>query len=175
MDATITTTKLDAARRQLRTALQLWFNDGDPIAIHTLVYAAHEIIHRLFRLKGLNDLLFDSILVQEDKRADFNRSLKEHANFIKHANREADPEASIDFPLHFNDLFLVISVGALNRMGERLEPIERALVAWHSLHQPDFFSTSEFKELMTIESVERLRQVGRGEFLKRFLKQIGAV
>jgi hypothetical protein len=30
-------TKMDAARLQLRTAIRLWFADGDPIAIDTLV------------------------------------------------------------------------------------------------------------------------------------------
>ena len=28
--------KLDAARRQLQAAITLWFNDGDPVAIHYL-------------------------------------------------------------------------------------------------------------------------------------------
>jgi hypothetical protein len=60
--AKITVTKLDAAKRQLRTALRLWFDDGDPVSIHTLLAAAHEIIHTLYRRKGLRDLLFDSDL-----------------------------------------------------------------------------------------------------------------
>jgi hypothetical protein len=41
----ITISKFDAARRQLNTAITLWFADGDPVAIHTLAYAAYEIIH----------------------------------------------------------------------------------------------------------------------------------
>ena len=32
-------TKLDAARRQLETAITLWFHDGDPVSIHTLAAA----------------------------------------------------------------------------------------------------------------------------------------
>ena len=35
-NAKITVTKLDAARRQLRTAIRLWFEEGDPVSIHTL-------------------------------------------------------------------------------------------------------------------------------------------
>jgi hypothetical protein len=38
-------TKLDVARRQLQTAITLWFTDGDPVSIHTLAFAAYEIIH----------------------------------------------------------------------------------------------------------------------------------
>jgi len=47
--------KLDAAKRQLRAAIRLWFDDGDPVAIHTLAHASHEIIHSLFKKKGLLD------------------------------------------------------------------------------------------------------------------------
>jgi hypothetical protein len=38
-------TKLEAARRQLRVAISLWFQDGDEVSIHTLACTAHEIIN----------------------------------------------------------------------------------------------------------------------------------
>jgi hypothetical protein len=40
-------TKLDAAKRQLATAIRLYFEDRDPVSVHTLVMAAGEIIDRL--------------------------------------------------------------------------------------------------------------------------------
>ena len=52
--------KIDAARRQLLTAIEVWFLDGDPVSIHSLAHAPHEIIHRLFRNQGGSALLFDS-------------------------------------------------------------------------------------------------------------------
>jgi hypothetical protein len=39
--------KLDAARRQLQTAIALWFDERDPVAIHTLSVAAYEIVHTI--------------------------------------------------------------------------------------------------------------------------------
>jgi hypothetical protein len=51
-DTKIVVTKLDAARRQLKTAIKLWFEDGDPVAIHTLIVAAYEIIDILAGAKG---------------------------------------------------------------------------------------------------------------------------
>jgi hypothetical protein len=68
----ITVSKLDAAHRQLRTAIRLWFMDGDPIAIHTLACAAHDIIHTLFKRKGLKGLIFDSEIIKEEERKDGN-------------------------------------------------------------------------------------------------------
>jgi hypothetical protein len=36
--------KMDAARRQLETAIRLYFNAGDPVSIHTLGVAAHTLL-----------------------------------------------------------------------------------------------------------------------------------
>src|SRR6266446_6563741 len=101
----ITVTKLDAAKRQLRTAIELWFHDGDPVSIHALVYAAHEIIHRLFRQAGHTGLLFDldadSALPKGTDatpeelvvlRSEFPAFLKRNANFFKHAERETNAD-----------------------------------------------------------------------------------
>jgi len=35
--------KLDAAKRQLETAIRLYFNEADPVSVHTLAGAAHTI------------------------------------------------------------------------------------------------------------------------------------
>ena len=59
--------KIDAARSQLDTAIELWFQDADPVSIHTLVYAAHEIIDVVSKENGRSDcLIFDSIYVRPD-------------------------------------------------------------------------------------------------------------
>jgi hypothetical protein len=45
-------TKLDAAKSQVATAIWLYFEDRDPISVHTLVHAACEIIDRLCEAQG---------------------------------------------------------------------------------------------------------------------------
>src|SRR5712692_11716002 len=39
-------TKLEAAHRQLTTAIRMFFADGDAVAVHTLACAAREIYER---------------------------------------------------------------------------------------------------------------------------------
>ena len=46
----ISISKLDAACRQLDCAIELWFADGDPVSIHTLACASHQIIHDIKKL-----------------------------------------------------------------------------------------------------------------------------
>ena len=89
---TITISKLDAARRQLRTAMTLWFGEGDPVSIHTLANAAYEVIHVISkkRNKYRHDLLFDSDLIKDEYRGEFNKLIKKPGNFFKHAKDDFD-------------------------------------------------------------------------------------
>jgi hypothetical protein len=110
---TIKITKLDAARRQLRTAINLWFEEGDPVSIHALVYSAHEIIHRLYRNQGGTELMFDSSFIKDEHRGEFGKLIKEDANFFKHAERDAAPDETRDFNPLANILFLSMAVTGL--------------------------------------------------------------
>ncbi len=47
-----TVTKLDAARRQLHTAIRLFFANEDMVSVHTLTRASHEILRTLLSAKG---------------------------------------------------------------------------------------------------------------------------
>jgi hypothetical protein len=59
--------KLDVARSQLQTAIHLWFHDGDPVSIHTLAYAAYEIIHFVSKKHNrTKQLIFDTLSVKEE-------------------------------------------------------------------------------------------------------------
>jgi hypothetical protein len=130
-------TKLDAARRQLRTAIRLWFHDGDPVSIHTLLAAAHEIIHRLYRNRGLVNLIFDSDLIVDEHRSDFARIMKAAPNFFKHANNDSD--RILSFNPEINDVMPIMLIQALCDMEEPLDLEEAAYVYWQLIHEPKLF------------------------------------
>jgi hypothetical protein len=43
--AGIRVTKQDAAKRQLETAIGLWFSEGDEVSTHTLATSALKVLH----------------------------------------------------------------------------------------------------------------------------------
>jgi hypothetical protein len=129
----IKVTKLDSARRQLRTATRLWFDEGDPVAIHILAYAAHEIIHRLFRNAGHKHLMFDSPLIKDA------RELKKEANFLKHAERESKPDDFIMLHPGINELFIMVAVIGLVHLQQRLGDEEINFLMWQYFHTPGWF------------------------------------
>jgi hypothetical protein len=74
--------KMDAAHRQLKAAIRLWFADEDPVAVHTLAAASHEIILALFKKSGLSGLLFDSEDFKAEHREKIVRAIKSRRIFL---------------------------------------------------------------------------------------------
>jgi hypothetical protein len=110
--ATIRVSKLDAACRQLRTAITLWFSGGDPVAVHALAFAAYEVLHALSKKRDPNRpaLLFDCDHVKDEYRGEFNKLVKRHAHFFKHANRDGD--SVIEFDPAINGWFILYAITA---------------------------------------------------------------
>src|SRR4051794_23462678 len=75
--------KLDAARRQLDAAIDLYFADGDPIAIHTLAAAASQVTLDLITVRGMEDQVL--ALVAPERMQEFFRLWHEAQNHFKHA------------------------------------------------------------------------------------------
>ena len=159
-------TKLDVAKRQLRTALELWFADGDPVSIHALVYAAHEITHRLYRNAGGKDLLFDSSVVKDEYRSEFAKLLKEDANFFKHPDKDINETRQFN-PLA-NDLFLIMTTTGIQRLGE-VGDVESAFMFWLYLHNPTWFPEDVAEERIPVERLNNMRKLNKQEFFQAFM------
>ena len=103
--------KVDVARRQLQTAITLWFTEGDPVSVHTLVFAAYEVFHFVSKSRNPNrrDLLFDT-RVKDKYRKEWLGIIKKSAHFFKHANR--DPDGVLDFHPEMNEGFILFAIAA---------------------------------------------------------------
>jgi hypothetical protein len=86
--AKIQITKLDAARRQLETAITLWFNDDDPVSVHTLTAAAHKILYDLNKHRGGTPMLHDVEIIRPEKRRKCREAFLKAENFFKHADHD---------------------------------------------------------------------------------------
>jgi len=67
-------TKLESARRQLETAVKLYFNDIDPVSIHTLACAAQEILAELNTKKGNVPAIMSDHLINEPYKKEWRRN-----------------------------------------------------------------------------------------------------
>lgn len=96
MDGTIHLNKLDAARRQLKVAIRLLFDDEDPVAVHTLVGAASILISDLVE-RHYPDKSWDKMAQEANEitAKEYFQVMREQQNFLKHAFTDAT--ATLDF------------------------------------------------------------------------------
>jgi hypothetical protein len=86
--------KLDAARRQMEAAIALFFQNGDPVAIHTLASAAYDVIDNVNQSWGGKEMFVKRRYTRLPGRLT-RAELNSVQNFFKHADN--DPEAEIEF------------------------------------------------------------------------------
>jgi hypothetical protein len=110
--------KIDAARRQLDCAIELWFLDKDEASIHTLAAAAYKIIHDLKEHRGIRrDLLYDSAMIKDECRSKWINVLKRSVNSLKHADKF--PDETVEISPFGNLIFIMFTAGGLRLLGEQ--------------------------------------------------------
>ena len=101
--------KLEAARRQLGTATEMFLKDGDPVSVHSLACAAAEILETLTANAGKDGLM--GILLRENTdptAVDVRRYRNQGWDAFKHASLKSgrarsDDEYSASFSDAAND------------------------------------------------------------------------
>lgn len=83
--------KIDAARRQLDTAIRLYMSGRDDVSIHTLAHAAHRVLMDVAAKKGIDGYLFGHLMgvIKPEMKDEFLTKMNAAANFFKHADRDS--------------------------------------------------------------------------------------
>ncbi len=136
--------KLDAARRQILTAIRLYFNHGDIVSMHTLASAAFKITQNICdKSSDLADSLTDWIdeLVKPEAKKMLWNKLHEIANFFKHADR--DPDAVHEFYPGQTEYILFFAVYQYRKLTGEWSVEIRLFSTWFMLHHPKIFNTPQ--------------------------------
>lgn len=152
----------------MRTAIKLWFEGGDPVAIHSLASAAHEIIHALYRQKGLKGLVFDTPRVRPELQQKWASSLKKPFNFFKHGRNEPG-DATIEFETQWTVTMMMACAKGLTNMGEPPEMECLALTWWTYFHNPGaFFANQRLLQYPKVQYLQQLTTKGREVYFREF-------
>lgn len=166
--------KLSAAKRQLNCAIEMWFADKDQISIHTLVVAAHQIIHDIHDKTLPGKPLFLNVpLADETVRRDFVGIFKEAANFFKHANRDSNPGSTIEFSPFMTQIFFLYSIAGLSNLGETNSDTEKAYLMWFAIHHPNLANpqfVQRMHDFLPAEHIETARRMNKRDFLENMLE-----
>jgi hypothetical protein len=139
-------TKIDAVRRQLRTAIRMFFEDKDTVSAYTLAAAVEGILGGLLKQKGERHPLRDSDLIRPERKDEFLDILNRPRNFFKHASR--DPNEVLEF----NAVILTHALLECSILYELYSG--RALregwvfFVWFGIHNPDVVKASPLKDAL---------------------------
>jgi len=129
-------TKLDAAIRQLETAIKLWFYDADPVSIATLTYAGYQIISDLCVLRHGKPLAMNHCDgIREEYRAVMRKILRDTPNFFKHADK--DPHETHYFHPDLTILHALEACDEYSKWGLEKRPIFELFTTWMILTKPE--------------------------------------
>lgn len=135
--ATHRLTKLQVAKRTLAGAIRQFFEEADPIVVHTLAAAAQGLLRDLARAKALPQLstLHDHPYVPADQRKAWINKINEPRNFFKHADK--DPQAILDFDDEDNVLVLVDAVLLLSQFPDGWLQEANVFIGWFTTANPE--------------------------------------
>lgn len=134
--------KIEGARRQIDTAIDLYFNKGDSLSAHTLAFAAFKVLFDLYpRHRGDSFARqLDAMISKEGWRA-----MSGVANFLKHADR--DPDALLQAH-HPEQAMSIIGLATLlyRRIAGDFSPKMRAFDIWIEQEAHDDLGIEETDE-----------------------------
>jgi hypothetical protein len=163
--------KLEAARRQMETAITMFFNDGDVVSQHTLVMAAHGILSDLASERGIKWLIKESPLIPPAARRDFIRALRLPQNFFKHADKDGGKK--IRFRYNGTRFFLFEAVRIFAVLAEQVTHPMKVFLVWFQLCYPDLMPYQRVEaDLQQIR--ETTSDVGTFKLLARVLLAKGS-
>jgi len=136
--------KLDAAKRQIEIAIRLYFQDDDPVSIHTLSAAAYNILRDLSKNADVEPMmikqLFASYIIPGKEKV-FIRKVNEAENFFKHADKDQD--IALDFDPTLPEFFLLDVVGQYFKLAGKDTPLFKIFRTWFFISHPDLFNFPE--------------------------------
>jgi hypothetical protein len=161
-------TKLEAAKRQLETAIRLYFEDSDPVSIHTLTAAAYQVIEDLdSKRRSTGTIVKDQLvdyLTREDSQI-LRHKIREAENLFKQADR--DPDATLPFRPRKTELRLVDACLKYRELTDENVALFTLFVAWY-LARSDFTLLGEFGKQLDVVRGDPILKDRRGFFREWF-------
>ncbi len=170
MEPELVISKLDAARRQLETAIRLYFQNGDPVSIHTLTAAAYNVIRDINDKRGGDPMLAKQQLIDRVK-PEFRKmiwdKINEAENFFKHADR--DHSNSLAFNPRQTEILLIDASSQYFKLtGEDL-PLCFILRGWFIANNPKLFILHEEQLKPLKMTAPAIVEMGRAGYFSTML------
>ena len=172
---TIAIAKLDAARRQLTTAVILYFNNLDVVSIHALAAAAYEVVGAIAKKRGQSTLIQRSLFdfLTDDMVKELRQSMRRPQNFFKHADR--DPDAKLEFDPDSTEWVLLDAMLTYAQITGEIPILFNAFSVWFTLQKPEKLGRSPEVQARLLKAKEYFGHLSRQEFLTMYLAESATI
>ncbi len=151
------------AKSQLIEAIHLFFEERDPVSVHTLSGASLEILNDHITDKGIvwdNNLIFhyEAIYIKEECRKEWQAKVREAKFFFKHADRDLKKgKIEIEFDPETNEFYILEAIKTLGAVikEEHFWPAEfKIFLAWIICKYPQIFEDRAVAEQLIRAALE---------------------
>ena len=140
-------TKIQAAERQLKEAITLFFEERDPIAVMTLAAASHGILYPLAKREGKFGFLKDPIYIKDEHFKEYLQIVNNPQNFLKHADQ--DPDGTIEFRAETTVYHIFDCIVLLEQLHKESNAETRTFKLWWGLQYPNYLKEGGYKDLLS--------------------------
>lgn len=165
--------KLDVAKRQLETAIKLYFLEDDPVSIHTLSAAAYNILKDVGKNNGANPMMIKEMFlkyVKPSKENMFIHKINEAENFFKHADK--DNESTLKFDTTFTEFFIIDTVGQYNQITGDDTSCFQLFKFWFIASYPELYHFPDHEPQLLNRVTPKALKLGKTEYMKQFLPEL---
>ncbi len=161
-------TKQSVAQSQLESAIWLWFNDGDPVAIHTLAAAAHDCFHALVE-HAEKPTDWQAWLKTKSKQ--FREKMPIAQNFFKHGKMKL--KGKLRYPTIQGEMLMMDAVSCYELLFQKLTPLMKLYGTCFLYEHPSIIAEDALPKMMKDAEIHQLTDSTRHEFYLRFLASLG--
>lgn len=169
--------KLEAARRQIESAIWLWFVGDDYISVHALSASAHQILVELAALRETFAWPYSGVYLRKPSAQTRRIDSDDAVAYFQDAKKDETYAVSEQWTdTYLFDAVMAYSSLVDDRSASALMStfVLRLGVQRQDLFVPDAFSLLE-RRVSEMFNLERLEQLSKLEFLKEFIGILGGV
>jgi len=154
--------KLDAAKRQLETAIRIYFSSGDPVSIHTLTAAAYNVVRDVNKNMGGEKLLAkEGFLeyIKEGHEQEVWEIINKAENFFKHADRDHD--STIEFNPAQSEFLILEACSVYAKLSGEFPPLFKLYQSWFIANHQHWFNFPEEQRRMISMGAPEVISLGK--------------
>lgn len=167
IDTKLHISKLDAAKRQLETAIRIYFYSGDPVSIHTLTAAAYNVIRDINKQRGGAKLFAKEAFmdyVKEGHEKEVRELINKAENFFKHADRDHD--STIEFNSAQSELLMFEACSVYGKLSSEFPPLFKLYQGWFIATHEHWFKFPEEQRREISMGATDVVKLGREGYFK---------